>query len=88
MSMPQIPPHELAAPIPEAATPEQRVRLWMDLYDACEQLLLAGLRRQIGPDGDLRAAYRQWYAQQMEEHDRTIQHLVDELNRRGGGHAL
>ena len=41
----------------------------------------------IGPDGDLKAAYRKWYAQQMEEHDRTILHMMREFERRGGGHA-
>jgi hypothetical protein len=29
--------------------------------DASAQFLLAGLRREIGPDGDLKAAYRKWY---------------------------
>ena len=40
------------------------------------QVLLAGLRREIGPDGDLQAAYRKWYAEQMEEHDRTMLHMM------------
>ncbi len=56
--------------------------MWMDLVDACEQLLLAGLRREIGPEGDLKAAYRRWYAQQMEEHDRTMLHMAEEFQRR------
>ena len=82
-----IPPAELAPPIPEDATPEQCIALWVDLMNACEQFLLAGLRREIGPDGDLRAAYRRWYADQMEEHDRTILRMMQEFERRGGGHA-
>ena len=48
---------------------------------------LAGLRREIGPEGDLKAAYRRWYADEMEEHDRTMLHMMQELERRGGGHA-
>jgi len=82
-----IPPPELAPTVPENATPQQCIAMWVDLMNACEQFVLAALRREIGPDGDLRAAYRRWYAEQMEEHDRMILHLAEELNRRGGGHA-
>ena len=55
--------------------------------DASEQFLLAGLRREIGPDGDLKAAYRKWYKEQMEEHDKMIFHMMEELSKRGGGHG-
>lgn len=82
-----IPPAELAPAVPEGATPEQCIAMWVDLMNACEQFVLAGLRREIGPDGDLRAAYRQWYAEQMEEHDRMIMNLAEELDRRGGSHG-
>ncbi len=79
-----LPPPGLDSPLPEDTTPEQGIRIWIDLMRACEQFLLAGLRREIGPEGDLRAAYRQWCAAQDEEHDRMIRHLVDEFNRREG----
>ncbi len=77
-------PAEFAPPALDHTTPQQRIALWLDLVEACDQLVLAGLRREIGPSGDLRAAYRQWYAEQMEEHDRMILHLAARLNRRGG----
>jgi hypothetical protein len=80
-----IPPPDMAPPIPHRATPQQCVALWIDLMNACEQFLLAGLRREIGPEGDLRAAYRKWYAEQMEEHDRTVLRMMEEFRRRGGG---
>lgn len=80
-------PAEFAPAVPDHATLQQRIVLWLDLMEACDQLVLAGLRREIGPHGDLGAAYRRWYAQQMEEHDRMIFHLASELNRRGGGRA-
>ena len=82
-----VPPEQLAPPIPEGATPEQCIAMWVDLMNACEQFLLAGLRREIGPDGDIKAAYRRWYSQQMEEHDRTILRMIEEFKRRGGAHA-
>jgi hypothetical protein len=82
-----LPPPELAPAVPEGLTPEQGIRLWIDLMNTCEQFLLAGLRRAIGPHGDLQAAYRQWYAEQMTEHDRAMLHMMEEFHRRGGADA-
>jgi hypothetical protein len=79
-----LPDPDLAPPAPEGLSPEQRIALWVDLMDACEQFLLAGLRREVGPDGDVHAAYRRWYAGQMEEHDRNMQYMAENLNRRLG----
>ena len=78
-------PIDLSPVVPDHLTVEQRIALWVDLMNAGEQFLLAGLRREIGPEGDLQAAYRQWYAEQMEEHDQTMERLARELRRRGGG---
>jgi hypothetical protein len=82
-----LPPPDLAPSLPEDATPEQGIRAWIDVMHACEQFLLAGLRREIGPDGDLPTAYRKWYAEQMEEHDRMILRLAKGLCRKGREHA-
>jgi len=60
----------------------------MARIDGClRHVVKAGLRRRIGPDGDLQAAYRAWLAEQMEEHDATIIHMMEELHRRSGGHG-
>jgi len=60
---------------------------WLDLMDACEQLLLDGLRRKLSPGGDLAQAHRDWYARQMEAHDQMMIQLAEQLNRRSGGHG-
>ena len=78
-------PEHLAPRVPSHATPRECVAMWLDLLDTCEQFLLAGLRRDIGPEGDLRAAYRQWCVQRDEEHDRMIEQLARRLNGSGGG---
>ncbi|MGA2064034.1 MAG: hypothetical protein ABSG86_03650 [Thermoguttaceae bacterium] len=84
MPEPSLPPVVRA---PENATSAECLRLWLDLMGTCEQFLLAGLRREIGPDGDLREAYRRWYAEQMEEHERMMLHLLEEFARRENSHA-
>jgi len=76
------PAEDLAPTIPAGTTPQQCIAMWLDLLDACDQFLLAGLRRQIGPDGDLQAAYRGWYAEYLEEHDRMMFHMAAEFARR------
>ena len=73
--------------LPNHLTPDQRVAAWADLMDASEELLLAGLARQIGPDGDLREAYRRWYVRQMEDHDQAMRDLANNLYRRGVRHG-
>jgi hypothetical protein len=64
-----------------------RIAEWCDAVNVSEQFLLAGLRRNIGPEGDLQAAYRDWYEDHMREHDRMLVHLMEEIARRGGGHG-
>lgn len=77
-----IPPPELAPTIPRGSTSQQRVEMWVDLVNACDQLLQAGLRYKIGPEGDFEAAYRDWYNRQADEHDRMILHMLQELANR------
>jgi hypothetical protein len=48
--------------------------------NACDAFLLSALRREVGPDGDVMAAYRQWYWQQMEEHDKAIVRMLERLD--------
>ena len=72
-------PPDLAPHVPEDLTPEQRITLWAEITDACEQLLLAGLRREVGPDGDVIAAYRHWNAERMEEHTHTLIRMLERL---------
>ena len=77
-----FPPLELAPVVPQGLPASRGVELWAEWLDTCEEFLLAGLRRQFGPGGDWHAAYRQGYAEQMTEHDRTTRHLLEEFDRR------
>jgi len=58
---------------PDRATPQPGCGAeWLDLLRTAEKLVCAGLRHEIGPAGDLRSAYRHWYAEQMREHDELL----------------
>ncbi|MEX2171784.1 MAG: hypothetical protein WD851_20865 [Pirellulales bacterium] len=82
-----IPPPELAPPSVKHLPLAKRIELWSELVDESEALLLAGLRAKIGPDGDLQAAYREWYARHMEEHDHAQHAMLANLSRRGTRHG-
>ncbi len=77
-----IPPPELAPSTLEGSSKSRGIELWADWLDTCDEFLLAGLRRRVGPGGNVGAAYREWYAEPMKEHDRTMLHLLEEFERR------
>ena len=77
-----IPPVELAPPIPHDLSSEQCIALWREAYDAGEQLLLAGLAREVGPGGDVWAAYRRWNEDYLRRHDETIFRMLTNLHSR------
>ena len=66
----------------------ESVAAWMDLMETCEQLMQAGLRFRIGPNGDLAAAWRLRTARRMAQRDREIAHMLDPLRRPGTGNAV
>ena len=81
-------------PAPESASPSvghlafaKRIELWEELVDENDALVRAGLRAKIGPDGDLEAAYREWYARHMEEHVRALYAMAENLTRREKAHG-
>lgn len=53
-----------------------RIARWLDLMRTTDKLLLAGLRRKIGPEGDLATAYRDWYANHMRDHDPAVMRMA------------
>jgi hypothetical protein len=82
MSGQLLPPPELDAPVAEGLTSEQRIKQWLDLLDLGTGLVLEGIRRKVGPDGDWRGAFRSWQMEQFEDHDRAMRRLLEELSRR------
>lgn len=81
-----IPPPDLAPTSQKNLTKGERIIAWAELMTLGREFVLGGLRRRIGEDGDLHAAYRQWYAEVMDEHDRMMIHMLQEFQRRVGGH--
>jgi hypothetical protein len=82
-----LPPIELAPDDLGQLTPAERAAVWFDMLDAGHKLVWAGLTREVGPDGDVRAAYRKWYAAQMDEHDRTVERMLWRMQQGPSPHA-
>jgi hypothetical protein len=71
-----LPPPELAPADLRDIPLDKRAVVWLDMLDAGYKLVMAGLTREIGPTGDVNAAYRAWYAEQMAEHDRAVERML------------
>jgi hypothetical protein len=82
-----IPPPGSEAALSDSLTMSDRAAVWFDLMETADELLFAGLRHEVGPDGDVQAAYRHWYTQQMNEHDRVTRRAAENLFRRGVRHG-
>ena len=61
---------------------DQRASVWLEMLDVGYKLVMAGLARENGPSGDLNAAYRHWYGEQMIEHDRAIEQMLNRMQGR------
>lgn len=71
--------------LPPDITRERCIQLWIDLCETSEALLLAGLRREVGPDGDVRAAYRAWRERWSAEHDKKWENMARKMAQKDQG---
>jgi hypothetical protein len=69
----------------EQLSAEQRIGAWADIFDACEQFLLAGSSKSLDPRASNRLIGTGLPS--MEEHDRMMFHLMEEFDRRSARHA-
>ena len=86
--MNQLLPHpELAPQLRPGLTMEQRVAAWFEVMDWGDELLMAGLQRDLPEGLMLRDAVRQWYEQRTVEHDKQLDHMMRELSKRERNHG-
>jgi hypothetical protein len=69
-------------------TIQQRVAAWLDLVDATDELVLAGIRRTAKSEDEVRAAYRAWYADYLAEHERTQLQMMRNFEHSRGSRGL
>ncbi len=74
-----LPRPELSHTLPQGVSQDQCIAMWIDLVDTTDAVLLAGLRRTVGADGDLRAAYRRWQDDYRVEHDKITKRVMKAL---------
>jgi hypothetical protein len=77
----------MAPSVPESASREECIAMWLDLIDATDEIFLANLRGQGLSPAEVEAEYRACYARQVEEHDRTVRHMLTEFDRRWNKHG-
>jgi hypothetical protein len=74
-------------PPPPPWDSHESVCAYLELLDLGDRFLRAGLRHQVGPDGDVEAAYREWSRAQMDADTRKTIRMLEELTRREGRDA-
>ncbi len=85
MSLPESPRPPARPKTVNGMTPEQRIELGCELFDVQASFLMARYSRQYECVEDWLAAFRRWYAEQMEEKDRMWRQFAERLNRSQGG---
>lgn len=65
----------------------QCIAAWFDLVEATDQILLAALRSRHKSEAEVEAAYRRCHERQTEEHDRKVQQMLLNFNRRQEQHG-
>jgi hypothetical protein len=60
----------------------QRAGVWLEMLDAGYKLVVAGLTHEKGASDDVDLAYRQWYVEQMNEHDRMVKRMLSRMQGR------
>jgi hypothetical protein len=78
--------NQLLAPPPPRDIHES-FAAYLELLDLGDELLRAGIRQGIGPNGDLEAAYRRWNQDRMESRTRDTIWMLQRLHRLGDAHA-
>lgn len=77
-----IPPPEFAPPSIGHLSVQERIALWARMVDDGDRLVQAALRREIGPDGDLAAAFRAWLERRSDEKIRELRAVAESRRRR------
>jgi hypothetical protein len=86
MSHDLIPPPGLDHPLPADVTPEQCFRLWMEMVEASDQLLMAGFRATLGSEAAAREAFRNWYKNYYDEHYEVLVRMAERFNQAQRNH--
>lgn len=81
MSGQLIPLPELDHPLRDDLTMGQRIAVYLDLLEATEQMLIAGLRATLPAGADMRAELQRVYDRQSEEHYRGLVRMAERFNR-------
>lgn len=82
-----IPPFDLDHALPADLPREELARLWLDVLEASDQMLLAGIKATLPTGGDVREAYRTWYEQYGRDHLEMLERMAERFNRTQAVHV-
>jgi hypothetical protein len=76
MNEPQAVPKVTASGARPDLTPEQCMRLWIDLMETTDQLLRSGLQATLAEGEDFDQRYLQWHEEKAREHDAMMANML------------
>jgi hypothetical protein len=79
MSAQLLPSAELAPSDLSELPIEKRAAVWLEMLDAGYKLVMAGLARESCASSCIEDRYRGWYADQMVEHDRVVERMLNRM---------
>lgn len=81
-----LPPPEFDHTLTDNLSHDQLVGMWLDVLEASDEMLLAGLRARLPAGADLQAAYRDWYEQYCREHFDMLERMAERFNQAQAKH--
>jgi hypothetical protein len=78
-----IPPPQLAPPSVKRFSAAEKIAAWAEMVDEGDQLILANLRRRLGPEADLTAAFLEWLDRRNAERYRSRARRRNAFRRKG-----
>jgi hypothetical protein len=82
-----IPPPELSPPSVKHLTTSQKVKLWAQMVEDGDQIVLANLKQKHGSSELARAAAIEWLERRHADHERALAHMIGDMRRRERQHA-
>ena len=79
-----IPPPEFAPPGIGDLPVKERIALWAQMVDEGDQLVIAALRREFGPNADLADAFTAWLDRRADEKIRELQMVAPSGAKKNG----
>jgi hypothetical protein len=76
-----LPPPDLDHQLPKNLSRDMLVGMWLDVLEASDLMLLAGLEATLSPGSSVQEAYQRWYDEYSRDHFDMLERMAERFNR-------